>query len=295
MKKTLFPLCALGLFAFCVLHPAQAASGAASGLSLWYSTVLPSLFPCMVLSGFLISSRLIRRLPPMPLVLTAGWLGGYPMGAKTAADLYKAGRITKKQGNRLLLLVCAPSPMFLTGFLGASLLRLSPGEILLCLAAVYAPPVLFYAVSSLRAGRRGPKEACKEEEGPSGDRSALEAFLAFEDAMMNGLLIIAKIGGYLMLFTMLACFFREWLPCRLFSLVLPGLLEMTSGAAFAAGSGLPTGLLAALCFSFAAFGGLSCFFQTMSVLRGTPLSGLFYLAAKAGQAALTFLLVLALL
>ena len=169
MKKTLFPLCALGLFAFCVLHPAQAASGAASGLSLWYSTVLPSLFPCMALSGYLISSRLIRRLPPAPLALAAGWLGGYPMGAKTAADLYRAGRITKKQGNRLLLLACAPSPMFLTGFLGASLLRLSPGESLLCLAAVYAPPVLFYAVSSLRAGRREPKETCKEEEGPSGD------------------------------------------------------------------------------------------------------------------------------
>ena len=59
----------------------------------------------------------------MPLVLTAGWLGGYPMGAKTAADLYRAGRITKKQGNRLLLLACAPSPMFLTGFLGELISR----------------------------------------------------------------------------------------------------------------------------------------------------------------------------
>ena len=159
MKITLFPLCALGLFAFCVLHPAQAASGAASGLSLWYSTVLPLPFPLHGAFRYLISSRLIRRLSPAPLALAAGWLGGYPMGAKTAADLYRAGRITKKQGNRLLLLACAPSPMFLTGFLGASLLRLSPRR-----KACYAWPP-----STLPPYSFTPSLPCGGKKGTEGD------------------------------------------------------------------------------------------------------------------------------
>ncbi len=286
MKRILFPLFILLLFFFCILHPAESIRSASAGLSLWYYTVLPTLLPCMILSGYLISSELVRRLPPLPFALVTGWFCGYPMGAKTVADLYRAGRVAKEEGNRLLLLCCGPSPMFLTGYIGTGMLHLSPARLLPCLAAVYLPPVLCFGGSLLFSGKRMKR---KEPEPVREERKGfLESFLSFEEAMMNGFLIIAKVGGYLMLFTMLAYFFQARISSPLFSALVPGLLEMTSGTAFAVLSGLPEKLTVALCFSFAAFGGMSGFFQTASVLGSVPLSKLRYLLGKGLQAAATF-------
>ena len=63
MKRFWIPLSALFVFLFCILHPSEAVSGAAAGLSLWYCTVLPTLLPCMVLSGYLISTGLMEKMP----------------------------------------------------------------------------------------------------------------------------------------------------------------------------------------------------------------------------------------
>ena len=110
MKRFWIPLSALFVFLFCILHPSEAVSGAAAGLSLWYCTVLPTLLPCMVLSGYLISTGLMEKMPPAPFAFLIGWFCGYPMGAKTIADLYKKRSISKEYGSRLLILCCEPSP-----------------------------------------------------------------------------------------------------------------------------------------------------------------------------------------
>ncbi len=307
MKKLWFPLTILSLFFLCILRPQQAVAGAAAGLSLWYCTVLPTLLPCMVLSGYLISESLICRLPPFPLALVTGWFCGYPMGAKTVSDLWKNGRLSEEEGKRLLRLCCMPSPMFLTGFLCTGILRISLSESLPLLAALYLPPVLCFLFGK-RPGRRrqdtpSPQPAGYSEAALSSSRtlgqngtpapspsggSLLQTFLKFEKAMMEGFLIIAKIGGYLMFFTMLSYFFRSWIRDPFLSSLIPGVLEMTSGCAFTVQSGLSGAVTAALCFAFAAFGGLSGLAQTMSVLRSTPFSGRSYASWKLLQAALTF-------
>ena len=288
MKKLVFPLAVLLLFLFCILQPGKAVAGAAAGLSLWYCTVLPTLLPCMILSGYLISSSLICHLPPAPLALVTGWFCGYPMGAKTIADLWKSGHLTETDGKQLLRLCCMPSPMFLTGFLCMGMLRLSLFESLPFLAALYLPPVLCYLPTKLRGRTAAPlsPSPLPKETAP------LQVFLNFEKAMMDGFLIMAKIGGYLMLFTMLSYFFRSWIKNPLLSSLIPGLLEMTSGIAFTVQSGLSRPMTTALCFAFAAFGGLSGLAQTVSVLKSTPFSGRTCLAWKLVQAALTFVAVL---
>ena len=318
MKKLWFPLTVLSLFLLCILRPAQAVAGAAAGLSLWYCTVLPTLLPCMVLSGYLISSSLICRLPSGPLALVTGWFCGYPMGAKTVADLWKSGRVSGQEGRRLLRLCCMPSPMFLTGFLCTGMLRLSLPESLPYLAALYLPPVLCFLPGRRRggSGRQGgdrrqtdgrqgedslnaasvdvSSAAGERRDGasaaapPSSEAGPLQTFLNFEKAMMDGFLIMAKIGGYLMFFTMLSYFFRSWIRNPFLSSLVPGLLEMTSGIAFTVQTGLPGAVTTALCFAFAAFGGLSGLTQTMSVLKSTPFSGRSYVFWKLFQAVLTF-------
>lgn len=291
MKRFLFPLCMLFLFLFCITHPARAIPGAAAGLSLWYCTVLPTLLPCMILSSYLISTELIKRLPPAPFAFVVGWFCGYPMGAKTIADLHKTGRLSKSRGNQILILCCEPSPMFLTGFLCTGMLHLSVFQTLPCLLAVYIPPVICYGFSLAfqKHFRTGQDEfQTVPVQKTEDDTGFLASFLRFEEAMMNGFVIIGKVGGYLMLFTMLSYFFRDYCPVPLLNVLIPGILEMTSGIAFTVQSGLPGALIAALCFAYTAFGGLSGLAQTVSVLGDTPFSKRNYLFWKLIQAAMTF-------
>ena len=75
---------------------------AENGLLIWFQKMIPSLFPFMILSGFMIRSGLcvnfgkllqpflgnLFRLPPQMLyVIFMGFLCGFPMGAKIIADM----------------------------------------------------------------------------------------------------------------------------------------------------------------------------------------------------------------
>ena len=93
---------------FMIFHADLVTKGAVSGLLLWYSSIVPALFPFMVLSSVLSASGGVQALMrPFPVifrfaglsadgwyVLLTGLLCGCPMGAKTCADLYAEGRIS---------------------------------------------------------------------------------------------------------------------------------------------------------------------------------------------------------
>ena len=102
----LLAVCAAGL----LLFPRQSAQAARDGMSLCFRTIIPSLFPFFVLSSLFIScgaadafARLLRGVmrPLFGLdgagasALALGLVGGYPVGARTVADLCAAGALRR--------------------------------------------------------------------------------------------------------------------------------------------------------------------------------------------------------
>ena len=110
-------------------------------------------------------------------------------------------------------------------------------------------------------------------------------------SVMGSLEIIAKIGGYMILFSVfaqiLSRFIARFSP---WDAILVTAMELTTGlnTLRQSFSSSLTGicLACALC----AFGGLSSVMQTASVLKGTDLSVLGYIRAKAVQSIITLLL-----
>ena len=118
-----------------LLSDAQRVKAAAGeALALCAGTVIPALFPFLAVSGLAMALGLgewlspalrglmvpLYRLPgtaAAPLVL--GLLGGYPIGAQTTADLYRAGLVTREEGERLLAFANNSNPVFLISVLGA--------------------------------------------------------------------------------------------------------------------------------------------------------------------------------
>lgn len=118
---------ALGLLVL-ILDSNLALEGAGSGIELCIKTVIPSLFPFFVLSMLLMNSldadnsrvliRLVKyfKIPAAGAsVLLPAVLGGYPVGAKCAGDLYRRKQISKKDAEYLLSFCNNAGPSFLFG------------------------------------------------------------------------------------------------------------------------------------------------------------------------------------
>ena len=106
---------------------------AAKALALCAGTVIPALFPFMAVTGLLVRLGFGQWVAPhmagltVPLfrlpgcagsALLLGLVGGYPIGARTAAELYDSGALTRQEAERLLTFCNNSNPVFLISVLG---------------------------------------------------------------------------------------------------------------------------------------------------------------------------------
>gem|GEM_PF-37727 len=118
-----------------LFFPDVSAAAAREGVTLCLQTVLPSLFPFFVLSSLLVQSDVPRLLSRAmagvmyPLfgvsgagasALILGLLGGYPVGARTVAELYGRGEIAREEAEQLLAFCNNSGPGFFLGVCGTA-------------------------------------------------------------------------------------------------------------------------------------------------------------------------------
>lgn len=144
-------LCVMGLLIFIMIHPESATNGIKNGISLLLTIIIPSLFPFLVLSSFIASSKSFYILSGVfgPLTthifkinkngfipILMGLTGGYPIGAKVTADLYKANRLTKNEAERLMLFTVNSGPAFALTAVGTNMLSNTLAGIILYISTI---------------------------------------------------------------------------------------------------------------------------------------------------------------
>ena len=246
---------------------------AAKALALCAGTVIPALFPFMAVTGLLMRLGFGQWLAPYmaglmaPLfrlpgcagsALLLGLVGGYPIGARTAAELYTSGALTRQEAERLLTFCNNSNPVFLISVLGVGVfgsVRVGLWLWLIHVASALVtgllfrglgrgrqsvpPPVSFQAPSLPGAFVASVKDA-------AGAMVSVCAFVTLFYVLVSPL---ARLGGRL---AAMAVGITE-----LFSLT-PLLTCSRTGFILAAGC--------------AGWGGLSVLCQTAAVLDGTDLS-----------------------
>ncbi len=266
-----------GLLAF----PSAAFTAASDAALLWWTRVLPSLLPYLIAASLLLRSgvfwRVRKRLLPFALFLF-GAIGGYPVGAKLAAQLYRDGVLSQSDAQAAAIACNLPNPVFLLsvvaiGFFGDVRTALP------LLIGVYGAALLF-AFPLLRLPYR---------------RTADSAFgLSPNDlteSIWDGVRTIGVIGGCLVFASVLGALLSLPFADSSVTSVCIGLLEMTCGVR--AASVLPLSLRwrLAVCAFLVQFGGLSILLQTNAQF---PIRPLRYLAKKLLTALLAALLTYAL-
>ena len=119
-----------------VTAPTQAMTGAKNGLTMCCNVIIPSLFPFFVLSSLAVDLGLAAYLGRLlegvmrplfrvsgccAMAVVLGFVGGYPLGAKTALELYRQGLCTKTETERLLAFCNNSGPAFILGVVGAGI------------------------------------------------------------------------------------------------------------------------------------------------------------------------------
>lgn len=269
MKKWLLILCTLLFGAMLLLYPQEASAAVREGLNLCFHTVLPALFPFFVVTNLLIRLHFADLLEPLfaPLMaplfhlrgvcampLLAGLLGGYPTGAKSAADLYAQGIISRQEAELLLGFCNNCGLSFLLSYVGAAILGSTAAGTRLFL--IHTTAALLTGMILCRLCRsRGPALLpCRLPQEP------VHFPKAFTAAVTGAFSSVLNICAYVVLFRAAAAI----LPLPAQSL---GILEIVSGIA-ALSKGREGFVMAA---AITAWGGLSVHCQTMSVAEGLSL------------------------
>ena len=282
MKKSLSLLFILALGLLLLLQPERASDAAREGLALCAGTVIPSLFPFMAVVSMLLQLGLADSLqgfcaPFMvcALPLLTGLLGGYPAGAKTAADLYRQGRLTRREAELLLGFCDNCGPAFLLGFAGAGILGSARAGVWLYLVHVGSALLTGMVLCRLQRDRGAPLLAGRSIASPVSFPQALtSAVSGSAGAMVN-------ICAFVVLFRVLAGLLPEGTPP-----LLAGVLEMVTGVA-----GLQPGREGFVsAAALTAWGGLSVHCQGLSSILPAGLSARTHWLGKCLQAGIAALL-----
>ena len=295
MKKSVSAVSAIIILLLLLTHSSLSYEGACQGLLLWFQTVLPTLLPFMLFSSLIVKLGGIPLLiaPFRPIlthvfklsdngcyVLISGLLCGYPMGAKTCSEFLDQGLLSPEEARYLLAISNHPSPMFLLGYatFGLTPSAAVPAPAAALLLSLYLPilPLSFLA--------RKAYDFCPKD---NTNRPEQAEQASFDTIMMNSFEIMVKIGGYIMLFSILAAFIRQTPAISSFQKAFfLGLVEITTGIQ-AVKTTLDSPLKELLLTMSTAFGGLSGLFQTKSVLKNSALSMCHYTLWKILHTALS--------
>ena len=297
MKQFLIGLSVCFLFLYLLLFPQNGLYACTHALVLWSGSVVPALFPVMILSRLLISTNILYFiLKPVAFLcgrflhlsfygtyaLLLGYVCGYPMGIKTIADLEDERLLSQEEGRFLATFINNVSPGFLSGYVCTELLQ-KPETAPVCMVIIYGASLTYGTVTAIFQKNAGTLPPYAKETIIQPDQKSHLSFLMLLDhTLEDSILQLLKIGGYMILFSVLSsitCVF-SFLP-ETAMVLLSATLEISCGAqqiTLLACSAFLKGILLTASLSF---GGLCSAFQSSSFLQraGIPLPK--YIKAKA--------------
>ena len=295
MKKRLIPLFFIlltsSLLFLLLLYSKECIDLASNGLLIWFHKMIPTLFPFMVLSGFLVRTGLsykighflrpflgiLRPLPShMLYVVFMGFLCGFPMGAKIVADMLEKNQLSQKEGQYLLSFCNNIGPLYILGYVIP--LFQYPNTVPF-LILMYSIPIIFglfsylkiYSCSNYRfTNAINRKQKCNEltntefitKSTEHNIVSSPKYLVCFQEALTSAIEQITLLGGCMIFFNTLLI-----IPLKLMPLIssVPYFSKITY-------------LQAAFCSLIEIGGGLQHFVLSSTNKYGTCISSYFIMS-----------------
>ena len=277
LQNVAVAVAAMAMMILLLQYPEAVRNGINRGLSVCSTVIIPTLFPFMLLAGWLAESPLCRHpgriarcvanrafgLPGCcaPAILLS-LVGGYPAGMVAVSRLYKQGQITQEELGRMTAFCICGGPGFIVGTVGIGLMGSAHAGWLLYTAQ--AATAVGIGIWTGRGHRR-----CREAEAPLPPRRRFAATIADTcGALLSMCGFVAAAAMVLSLLEGIGA--ARWIAAvwggsvATVSSIIAGILEVSCGCVALAGMPLAP-LWLSLCLGW---GGLSIHGQLAAVLPG---------------------------
>lgn len=301
---------------YIIVNPHICINAAIEGSAMFFYKVFPSLLPFLVLSnlilmngGVYIYSKAFGRLLCRPLklpyecsfVLIISMLSGYPLGAKYACDIYSKGLIDHDTCSNLLNIASNPSPLFVIGVVGTSLLKSTLcGYVLLfsCYISCFTIGIILK--------KQNTHKILKSNKAVSALRGDKICSDSIKSSIDSAIQICLSIGGFVIFFYVINTLVQSSkiyesivqktsillnADCKMLSGIILGMIEMTNGCnLMCSGNSSVTAKCMAAAFLIS-FSGLSIISQAYSFMSKYKFSLKKYVKYKFLQGIISSLIV----
>ncbi len=270
-------------------------NGALRGISLCLNVLIPSLFPFMVASAFIVKSGLAHKLGK-PLnkitkllfglsgsfapVLILSIIGGYPVGAKGISQLYESKCASESECKRAALFAVCAGPGFIISFVGASLYSNKTLGVIIFFSQAIAVVLTGTAMRFFTKGQNN--FICKTDAKPSG----VSLSSAVVESTAQGAKGILNICAFVVLFSAFAEMISKAIENDILKGVVYCVLEVCSAVNF-----LSVKSTVEMCAFAVGFGGICVHFQIFSALGSLKINKLSFFALRIIQGIITATLV----
>lgn len=267
------------------------------GLKLCATTVIPSLFPFMVISELLINSPISYKIgkifkTPMRILFGVSEAGscayilgtvcGFPIGARTAIAMYDKGALSKDELSHLLIFCNNPGSAFVISAVGVSIFGSKQLGII-----IYSCVILSSITVGIFSNLFSKKSSCDNNNiifyNISDGKGDISLFTSAVSSSASSILVVCAYVVFFSAFVgCLGSILTDVGAQSIVSTAIFGFFEMTSGVNAAKSLQNPT-LAVLMCSAFCAWSGISVHCQIMTICSGREISFKNYFIAKAAQ------------
>ena len=316
LKRNMLSLIFL-LFTICILIFSNSNLNAVkSGISLWATSVVPSLFPFFVATELLMHTNIIYQIGNIlnlfmkPLfnvrgegafAFIMGIISGYPIGAKIATNFRKENICTKEECERLLSFTNNSGPLFIIGSVGIIMYRNTMIGILLFITHLLASLSVGFIFRFWKRDKHSESFSHSTKTYSNKNNIATLANLGeiLSDSIVSSIKSVLVIGGFVVIFSSIISIlkssglthFIEILFTPFFNAIhinpsfiepiFTGFFEITNGISNISNIACKKISINIIITAFLlGFGGISVFLQVLSITSKSDLSIKPYLYGK---------------
>lgn len=316
-KKKFFSILILSFTICLIVFSSSNFIAAKAGLSLWATSVVPSLFPFFVATELLVNTNIPYILGKLlnnimlPLfnvhgegsfAFIMGIISGYPTGAKIACDYREKNILTKEECERLLSFTNNSGPLFIIGTVGISMFGNSTIGLLLFITHLLSCITIGFIFRFWKKNLF-PSKKVKFNSYEVTDINFSNLGKIISDSIYKSISTIVMIGGFIVLFSVIISIFKYskllsvvtfcispyfkviGIPSTFVAPFLTGIIEITNGIALISNIHIKAISINIILTSFLlGLGGISIFLQVYSIVSKTDLSIKPYIIGKILQA-----------
>lgn len=272
------------LISFMLLRfPETAGQGISDGIDICLGTLIPSLYPFMIVSSLIINLNLfsffekcfskaaefIFGLPGKCLgVILMSLIGGFPIGGKMTKDLYEKGEISSCQGQRLLMFCVNPGPAFAISSVGFYMLGSKKIGLIIYLSLIVSSLI----VGILTRFIVDDEDSYFTEKFPESSHRFSDSFVK---SVSGGSSSMLSVCAWVISFSCINRLIEITPLSNSFKFFSYCILEVTNGCLVSSGN-LPIPIIAGII----GFGGFCTHFQIMSAINTLKLKYKYFFASR---------------